>query len=54
MIPCSGFREEVQSVGTGTNARRNLLTCHPPPFRRVTKNGKNCLHAWHAGFRVGV
>ena len=34
MIPCSGFIEEVLS----TNSAR---ISHPPPFRRVTKNG--CL-----------
>ena len=42
MIPCRGFREEVQSVDA--DAGRLPLTCHPPPFRRVTKNGTHILN----------
>ena len=42
MIPCSGFIEEVLSVDADADADadagRIRLACHPPPFRRVTKN----------------
>ena len=37
MIPCSGFRGEVQSVNADENADAARIS-HPPPFRRVTKN----------------
>ena len=39
-----------RSTKCGRERRRRTNSArisHPPPFRRVTKNGTNCLPAWH-------
>ena len=51
------FHRRSTKCGRGRRRRRRTNSArisHPPPFRRVTKNGTNCLHAWHAGVMVGV
>ena len=41
------FHRRSTKCGRGRRTNSARIS-HPPPFRRVTKNGTDCLPVWHA------